>query len=79
MLREPVHVENGSHRPLMQEFLDKLDECDGMSELLIDSATDETRTNSPIKMTHKESNDGVVYLSRTRTGTMRSMMVIEKI
>ena len=46
------------NRPLMQETLGKLDECEGrMSELLIDSATIESETNSPIMMTHQESNE----------------------
>ena len=48
-----------------------------MSELLIDSATEESESNSPIKMTHKESNEEVIYLSRIRKGTMRSKMVID--
>ena len=43
------------NRPLMREVLDKLDECDvRLSELLIDSATDESEANSPIKMTPQE-------------------------
>ena len=42
----------GLKRPLMREVLDKLDKCEvRLSELLIDSATDESETNSPIKMT----------------------------
>ena len=40
------------NRPLMREVHDKLDESEGrLSELLIDSATDESEANSPIKMT----------------------------
>ena len=35
--------------------------------------------NSPIKTTPQEGNDELVYLSRTRKGTMRSKMVIDKI
>ena len=50
-----------------------------MSELLLDSATDESETNSPNKLTHQESNDQVVCLCRTREGTIRSNLVIEKI
>ena len=46
---------------------------------MIDSATDESEANSPIKATPQEGNDEVVYLSRTRKGTMRSKMVIDKI
>ena len=70
----------GLNRPLMREFLDKLDECEGrLSELLINSATDESETNSPIKMSTREDNGEVVYLSRTRKGTMRSKMVIVRI
>ena len=70
----------GLNRPLMREVLDKLDECEGrLSELLIDSATDESEANSPIKMTPQEDKGEVVYLSRTRKGTMRSKLVIDKI
>ena len=44
----------------MREVLDKLDECEGrLSELLIDSATDESEANSPIKMTPQD-NEGEV-------------------
>ena len=54
----------GLNRPLMREVLDNLDECEGrLSELLIDSATDERETNSPIKMSTREDNGEVVYLS----------------
>ena len=67
-------------RPLMREVLCKLDECEGsLSELLIDSATDESEANSPIKMTPQDDKGEVVYLSRTRKGTMRSKLVIDKI
>ena len=70
----------GLNRPLMREVLDKLDECEGrLSELLIDSATDESEANSPIKMTPQDDKGEVVYLSRTRRGTMRSKLVIDKI
>ena len=73
-------LKTGLNRPLMREILDKLDECEGrMSELLIDLATDESEVNSRIKATHQESSEGVVYLSGTRKGTMRSKMVIDKI
>ena len=64
----------------MQENLDKLDECEGrLSALLIDSATDESETNSPIEMTPPEDKEEVVYMSKTRKGTMRSKMVIDRI
>ena len=54
----------GLNRPLMREVLDKLDECEGrLSDLLIDSATDESEANSPIKMTLQEDKGEVVYLS----------------
>ena len=67
-------------RTLMREVLDKLDECEErLSELLIDSATDESEAYSPIKMTPQENKEEVVYLSRTRKGTMRSKMVIDRI
>ena len=70
----------GLNRPLMREVLDKLDECEGrLSELLLDSATDESEANSPIKMTPQEDKGEVVYLSRTRKGTMRSKLVIDKV
>ena len=70
----------GLNRPLMQEVLDKLDECERrLKELLIDSSTDESEANSPIKMTQQDDKGEVVYLSRTRRGTMRSKLVIDKI
>ena len=70
----------GLNRPLMREVLDKLEECEGrLSELLIDSATGESEANSPIKMTPQEDKGEMVYLSRTRKGTMRSKLVIDKI
>ena len=73
-------LKTGLNRPLMRETLGNLDKCEGrMSELLIDSATGESETNSPIKMTHQESNEEVMYLSRTRKRTMLSMKVIDKI
>ena len=69
----------GLNRPLMREVLDKLDECERrLSELLIDSATDESEANSPIKITPQEDKEVVVYLS-TRKGTMRSQMVVDRI
>ena len=73
-------LKTGLNRPLMREVLDKLDECEGrLSELLIDSATDESEANSPIRMTPQDDKGEVVYLSRTRKGTMRSKLVIDKI
>ena len=70
----------GLNRPLIREVLDKLDECEGrLSELLIDSATDESEANPPIKMTPQEDKGEVVYLSRTRKGTMRLKFAIDKI
>ena len=70
----------GLNRPLMRQVLENLDECEGrLNELLIDSATDESEANSSIKMTPQEDKREVVYLSRTRKGTMRSKMVIDKI
>ena len=73
-------LKTGLNQPLMSEVLDKLDECEGrLSELLIDSATDGSEANSPIKMTPQDNEGEVVYLSRTRRGTMRSKMVIDKI
>ena len=70
----------GLNRPLMREVLDKLDECEGrLIELLIDSATDESEVNSPIKMTPQEDKVEVVYLSRNRKGMMGSKWVIDKI
>ena len=63
----------------MREVPDKLDECEGrLNKFLIDSATDESEANSPIKMTPQEDKVEVVYLSRTRKGTMRSKMVIDR-
>ena len=70
----------GLNRPLMREVPYKLDECEGrLSELLIDSATDESEANTPIKMKPQEDKREVVYLSRTRKGTMRSKLVIDRI
>ena len=73
-------LKTGLNQPLMMEVLDKLDECEGrLSELLIDSATDESEANSPIKMRPQDDKGEVVYMSRTRKGTMRSKLVIDKI
>ena len=47
--------------------------------MLIDSATDESEANSPIKMTSQEDKVEVAYLSRTAKGTMQSKLVIDKI
>ena len=56
----------GLNRLLMREIFDNLDKCKGrMSEFLIDSTTDESEANSPIKATQQESNEEVVYLSKT--------------
>ena len=67
----------GLNRPLIRKVLYKFDECERrLSELLIDSATDESGANSPIKMTPQEDKGEVVYLSRTRKETMRSKLVI---
>ena len=55
------------------------DECEWrLSELLIDTATDESEAISAIKTTPQEGKEEVMYLSRTRKGTMRSKMVIDK-
>ena len=63
----------------MREAPDKLDEYEGrLSELLTDSATDESEKNSPIKMTPNDDKGEAVYLSRTRKGTKRSKLVIDK-
>ena len=62
----------GLNRPLMREVLDKLDLCEGrLSELLIDSATDESEANSPKKTTPQEDKEEVVYLSRTKDGAIK--------
>ena len=66
----------GLNRPIIREVLDKLDECEGR---LSESATDESEANSPIKMTPQEDKGEVVYLSRTRKGTKRSKLLINKI
>ena len=63
----------------MREVLDKLDECERrLSELLLDSATDECEAKSRIKMTPRKDKGEVVYLSKTRKGTMRLKLVIDK-
>ena len=70
----------GLNRPLMREVLDKLDKCEWrLSELLVDSATDESEANSPIKMTPQEDRGEVAYLSITRKVTMRSKIVIDRV
>ena len=62
----------GLNRPLLREVLDELNECEGrLSELLIDSATDKSEANSPIKMTPQEDKGEVVYLSRQEPGRDR--------
>ena len=64
----------------MRETLAELNECKGrLSELLIDSGTDESEVNSAIKTAQHEGSNEVLYLSRTRKRTMRSKMVIDKI
>ena len=67
----------GLNRPLMREVLDST--RGRLSELVIDSATEESEANSPIKMTPQEDKGEVVYLSRTRKATMRSQMVIDRV
>ena len=48
----------GLNSPLRREIPDKLDECERrLSELLIDSATDESQVNSPIKPTQQEGSN----------------------
>ena len=75
MLWDPVNVEDRR-----QQTLDKRNPRQvGLSKLLIDSATDESGVNSPMKAAQQECINEVVYLSRTRKGTMRSKMVIVKI
>ena len=59
-------LKTGLKRSLMREILDKLDECEGrLSKLLTDSATDESKTNSPINSKQQEGSNEVVYLSST--------------
>ena len=50
-----------------------------MSELLIDSTIDESKTNSPIKVTRQEINDEVAYLPRTQKKSKRTKLRSEKI
>ena len=70
----------GLKRPLMRGILDKLDDCEGrLSELILDSASDENEVISRIKAAQQEGSNEIVYLSSTRKGTMRSKMVIDKI
>ena len=81
LLRDPVDVENRSQQTTAgRKILDKLDECERrISEVLIDSTSDENETYSPIKATQQESNEEMIYLSKTQKRTMRSKMVIDKI
>ena len=47
-------LRTGLNRPLMREILDNLDEWEGrLNKVLIDSATDESEINSPIKPTQQ--------------------------
>ena len=73
-------LKTGLNRPLIRHILDKLDECEGrLSELSIVTSTDESEVNFPIKPAQQEGSKEVVYVSRTRKGTIRSKMVIDKI
>ena len=73
-------LKTGLNRPLRQEAIDKLDECEeGLSEMLIDLATDESELSSPIKTTQQEGSKKNVYLLGTRKGTMRLKMMIDKV
>ena len=73
-------LKTGLNRPLMRKILDKLVECEGrLSNMLIDSATDESEVNFLIKAAEQEGSGEVVCLLRTQKGTMRSKMVVEKI
>ena len=50
-------LKTGLDRPLMREVLDKFDECEGrLSELLIDSATDESEANKINEMKMKSGS-----------------------
>ena len=50
-------LKTGLNRPLRQEAIDKLDECEErLSELLIDLAIDESEISSPIKTTQQEGS-----------------------
>ena len=72
-------LKKGLDRSLMQKIFDSLEKCEGrMSEVLIDSATDESETKSPIIMTRQGRNDEKVCLSGTRKPMIRSKLVIEK-
>ena len=55
----------GLNRPLMREILDKLNECKGrLSELLIDSGTDESEVNSAIKGARQEGRPQQTFDAR---------------
>ena len=59
-------LETSLNSLLVQHIFNKLHECrGGLSELLIDSITDESETNYPIKLTHPKNNKEVVYLSNS--------------
>ena len=71
---------------MMHEIFERLIKIEGkMSELLIDSATDEGEKNSLIEPSSISTpsfsinNDKKVYLSKTRIEKIRSKVVIEKI
>ena len=61
-------------------ILDIFGECERkLNKLLTDSATEKSEAYFPIKMRQQESNEKVVYLSRTRKRMIRSKMLIDKI
>ena len=45
----------------------------------MNSATDESERNCPIKPAYQENSDKIVYVSRKGKGTKRSKIVIERI
>ena len=51
-------LKTGLNSPLMREILDKLDECEGrFSELLVDSASSESKVSSLIKAAQQEGGN----------------------
>ena len=61
MLRDPVNAKDRPHQTHDARDPRKLDECEGrLSKMLVDSATDKSEVNSPIKAAQQEGSNEVV-------------------
>ena len=60
------------NRPLMHEILENVDDCEWrLSELLIDSETDESEGNFPIKPAYQENNEVVYVQDEKRNNSLQ--------